>query len=138
VATVDRAAAASVIAQAALASARRQGQPVVVDLYADWCISCKVMERSVFPEPEVAGKLARFALVKLDVTDNDADDQALLQKYGLYGPPAMLFFAPDGNEMSEYRIRSEVGTDTLAAHLGAALAQVEAPSAAEFAANFAD
>lgn len=124
--------------QAALASARRQGRPAVVDLYADWCISCKVMERSVFPEPEVAGKLARFALVKLDVTDNDADDQALLQQYGLYGPPAMLFFAPDGSEMSEYRIRSEVGTDALAAHLRAALAQVEAPSATELAANFAD
>jgi len=123
---------------AALASARRQGQPVVVDLYADWCISCKVMERSVFPQPEVADKLARFALVKLDVTDNDADDQALLKQYDLYGPPAMLFFAPDGSEMSEFRIRSEVGTDALSAHLGAALARAGAGSKVGLAANFSE
>ena len=65
--------------------------PVILDLYADWCISCKVMERTVFPEPMVAEKLAQFTLLRADVTANDAQDQALLKRYGLFGPPSLVF-----------------------------------------------
>ena len=65
--------------------------PVLLDLYADWCISCKVMERSVFPEPEVARQLARFTLLRADVTANDAQDKALLKQMD---STPVWFFSP--------------------------------------------
>ena len=74
-------------------AARMPGSaPVVLDLYADWCIACKVMERSIFPAPPVAEALARFDRWRLDLTANTAQDRALLADYGLFGPPALLFF----------------------------------------------
>ena len=96
--------------------------PVLLDLYADWCISCKVMERSVFPEPEVARQLARFTLLRADVTANDAQDQALLKQFGLFGPPSLVFFSEDGREIDEFRVQGEVSADRLEAHLAQVLA----------------
>ena len=96
--------------------------PVILDLYADWCISCKVMERSVFPVPHVAEKLGQFTLLKADVTLNDDQDQALLKQFGLFGPPSLVFFAEDGSEMADFRIQGEVDSDTLSRHLSAVLA----------------
>ena len=78
--------------EAELAAAEQAGKPVALDFYADWCISCKVMERNVFSEPAVAAQLGRFQLLQADVTSNDALDQELLQHFGLFGPPSMLFF----------------------------------------------
>ena len=69
-----------------------RGVPVLLDLYADWCISCKVMERRVFPDPGVSAQLAQFHLIRADVTRNTEADQALMERYGLYGPPSMVFF----------------------------------------------
>lgn len=92
-------------------------KPVILDLYADWCISCKVMERNVFPVPEVDSQLARFTLLRADVTANDAIDQALLSSYGLFGPPSFVFFAEDGREISEVRLQGELGAEAFAAHL---------------------
>ncbi len=97
-------------------------QPVLLDLYADWCISCKTMERSVFPDPQVASRLKAFTLLRADVTDNDGQDRALLNHYGLFGPPSLVFFGEDGRELEEVRVQGEVNADTLAAHLGAVLA----------------
>lgn len=108
-----------------LAEAARQGQPAILDLYADWCISCKVMERSVFPRPEVASQLARFRLLRADVTENNADDKALMGAYGLFGPPSLVFFAGDKAELSDVRIQGEVGAASLAAHLSAVLEAIE-------------
>jgi len=105
--------------------AAQDGQPVLLDLYADWCISCKVMERNVFPRPEVASQLARFRLLRADVTDNDADDKALMGAYGLFGPPSLVFFSGDGAELSEVRIQGEVGAAALARHLGAVLVAID-------------
>jgi thiol:disulfide interchange protein DsbD len=96
--------------------------PVLLDLYADWCISCKVMERSVFPEPEVARQLARFTLLRADVTANDAQDKALLKQFGLFGPPSLVFFSEDGREIYEFRVQGEVSADRLEAHLAQVLA----------------
>ena len=96
--------------------------PVLLDLYADWCISCKVMERSVFPEPEVARQLAQFTLLRADVTANDAQDQALLKQFGLFGPPSLVFFAEDGSEIDEFRVQGEVSADRLETHLAQVLA----------------
>lgn len=101
---------------AALASARRSGRPVMVDVSADWCISCKVMEREVFPRPDVADRLSSFTLIRADVTEDVPASRALLEHYGLFGPPGLLFFA-DGREMRQARIQGEVDAATLAAHL---------------------
>ena len=96
-------------------------QPLILDLYADWCISCKTMERSVFPQPHVASQMSQFRLLKADVTDNDEIDRELLNHFGLFGPPSMVFFAPGGGELTEVRIQGEISADPLAAHLSAVL-----------------
>jgi len=101
--------------------ARQAGQPVLLDLYADWCVSCKIMERSVFPRPEVAERLAAFRLLRADVTRNDVEDKALLQEFGLFGPPSLVFFDDAGIELADARIQGEIGAAGLAAHLQAVL-----------------
>jgi thiol:disulfide interchange protein DsbD len=106
------------------------GKPVILDLYADWCISCKTMERNVFPQVAVATRLNQFTLLRADVTENDDIDRQLLNHYGLFGPPSLVFFAEDGRELKEVRIQGEVNADTLAAHLGAVLAALGTPSEA--------
>ncbi|MCE5232834.1 MAG: protein-disulfide reductase DsbD [Mizugakiibacter sp.] len=88
----------------ALAEAAAQGQPVMLDFYADWCVSCKEMERFVYTRPEVHQALSGYVLLKADVTANDAADQALLRRYGLFGPPATLFFGKDGQERRALRL----------------------------------
>jgi len=122
--------------QAQLRDAGAVGQPVLLDLYADWCISCKVMEREVFPQPEVASRLIQFRLLRADVTENNTQDKALLEAFGLFGPPSLVFFAEDGTEMTEVRIQGEIGADALAAHLGAVLGQLGGANVGEIAANF--
>jgi thiol:disulfide interchange protein DsbD len=112
------------------------GKPVLLDLYADWCISCKVMEREVFPEPAVANRLSQFHLVRADVTKNNAEDKALLNAFGLFGPPSLVFFTTDGREISEVRVQGEIGADALAAHLGAVLKRYGEDNFGELAANF--
>ena len=102
--------------QVAAALGDAGGRPSMLDLYADWCISCKVMERNVFPA--VRQDLNRFQLLRADVTENDAPDKALLEAYGLFGPPSLLFFAPDGRELVEFRVQGELDAGALAAHLG--------------------
>ncbi|HET9022943.1 MAG TPA: thioredoxin fold domain-containing protein, partial [Burkholderiaceae bacterium] len=73
------------------------------DFYADWCVSCKEMERYTFTDPAVASAMRDFVLLKADVTANDAVDQALMQRFGIIGPPMSLFFV-DGAERRELRL----------------------------------
>jgi thiol:disulfide interchange protein DsbD len=87
-----------------LAAAATRGQPVMLDFYADWCISCKEMERYTFAEHEVQQALGRFTLLQADVTANSSDDQALMKRFGLFGPPSILFFDPKGQEQRALRI----------------------------------
>ena len=89
---------------AELASAAARGQIVMFDYYADWCVSCKEMERFTFSDPEVQAALANVLLLQTDVTDNDTRDRALLDEFGLFGPPAIQFFDPDGRERRELRV----------------------------------
>jgi thiol:disulfide interchange protein DsbD len=103
------------------AMARATG-PVILDLYADWCISCKVMERSVFPAPQVAEKLLQFTLLRADVTANDGEDQALLKHFGLFGPPSLVFFDENSRELAELRVQGELDEGALSLHLGRVLA----------------
>jgi thiol:disulfide interchange protein DsbD len=86
---------------ARLAAAER---PVMLDFYADWCVSCKEMEKFTFADPAVRAKLTGFTLLKADVTANTPDDKALLTRFGLYGPPGIIFFAPGGKEIAGQRV----------------------------------
>jgi thiol:disulfide interchange protein DsbD len=85
---------------AQLAAARSAGRPVLVDFYADWCISCKELEKRTFADPEVIRTLEPAHLIRVDVTD----DSALLQRFGLVGPPTLLFFNRVGTELKARRI----------------------------------
>ena len=87
-----------------VAQASRAGRPVMVDFYADWCTSCKEMEATTFLDPVVQQALAGTVLLRADVTSNDADDRALLQRFGIYGPPTIAFYGRDGHERSRYRV----------------------------------
>ena len=89
---------------AEIAQASANHQPVMLDFYADWCISCKEMEAYTFTDPKVKQALAGVVLLQADVTRNSADDQALLAKFNLIGPPAILFFGEDGKESAAYRV----------------------------------
>ncbi|EIC23500.1 protein-disulfide reductase DsbD [Thiorhodovibrio frisius] len=101
-----------------LAAAATQGQPVMLDFYADWCVSCKEMERYTFPEPAVQSAMADFILLQADVTANDAEDRALMQeRFGIPGPPAMLFFDTSGTELRGFRLVGFVPPEEFAAHL---------------------
>ena len=110
--------------QAEIAAAEEEGKPVALDFYADWCISCKVMARTVFTEPAVAAQLGRFHLLQADVTANDALDQELLKHFGLFGPPSMLFFGLDGGEISALRMQGEMDRAAFEHHLGRVLSGV--------------
>lgn len=90
--------------QRAIAAAKAGHRPVMLDFYADWCVSCKEMEAQTFSQTEVRAELKSFVLLRADVTANDADDQALLRRYGLFGPPATLFFGGDGKEQGGLRL----------------------------------
>ncbi|HEY2561815.1 MAG TPA: protein-disulfide reductase DsbD [Caldimonas sp.] len=87
--------------EAALKSA---GRPVILDFYADWCISCKEMERFTFTDPAVQKKLAGALLLKADVTANNAQDRELLKRFNLFGPPGTIFFDASGREIRPARL----------------------------------
>jgi thiol:disulfide interchange protein DsbD len=80
------------------------GKPVMLDFQADWCVSCKEMEKFTFSQPAVRQALSGFVLLEADVTANDDADQALLKRFGLFGPPATIFFGPDGAEQRGLRL----------------------------------
>lgn len=84
--------------------AQAGGKPVMLDYYADWCVSCKEMERFTFSDARVQARLKNAVLLQADVTTNSEDDKALLARYELFGPPAILFFGKDGKEQPEQRV----------------------------------
>ena len=79
-------------------------RPVMLDFYADWCVSCKEMERFTFSDPMVKAELAQMVLLQVDVTKNSAEDQALLKRYRLFGPPGIIFFDQAGREIPGLRV----------------------------------
>ncbi|MEJ2601832.1 MAG: protein-disulfide reductase DsbD [Gammaproteobacteria bacterium] len=111
----------------AVARASERGQPVMLDFYADWCVSCKEMEKYTFTDARVRGELEDVVLLQADVTANDEHDQALLKHFRLFGPPSIIFFGPDGQERRAYQVVGFMPADEFAAH--AARAVAAAPSA---------
>ncbi|MGM0433226.1 MAG: protein-disulfide reductase DsbD [Pseudomonadota bacterium] len=103
--------------EARLEQAAEAGKPVILDFYADWCISCKVMERQVFDTEPVLEAMAGFERLQVDVTDNTAADQALLDRFNLFGPPTLLFFNGEGEELKQARILGEMDQDEFLDHL---------------------
>lgn len=87
---------------AGLASA--QGKTVMLDFYADWCVSCKEMEKLTFTDTRVREKMATLLLLQVDVTANNADDKALLKRFNLFGPPGIIFFTAQGAEIEGARV----------------------------------
>jgi len=89
---------------AQLAKAKQENKFVMLDFYADWCISCKEMEVNTFANPEVSKQLKQLVLVQADVTANSPENQVLLKKFGLYGPPGILFFNQNSEEQKDQRV----------------------------------
>jgi thiol:disulfide interchange protein DsbD len=100
-----------------LAAALTAGKPAMLDFYADWCVSCKEMEKYTFSDAEVRRDLAGFVLLKADVTANSAADQALLHRFGVYGPPTTAFFGVHGRECRGFRLVGFVPADAFREHL---------------------
>ena len=101
----------------ALANARQQGKTVMLDFYADWCISCKEMEHFTFSDPKVIATLKDTVLLQADVTENDEQDKALLKKFGLFGPPGILFFDKNSQENLPFRIVGEMKAEPFNQHV---------------------
>ena len=102
---------------AALADAKRNGKPLLLDWYADWCISCKVIEREVLTAPQVGTQLSDYRLVRFDMTDSTPAQRALLDRYQLFGPPAILLFDGKGDEWQDLRVVGEIDAATFATRL---------------------
>ncbi len=88
----------------AIAAASAEGRKVMLDFYADWCVSCKEMERYTFADPSVIQALSNFVVLQADVTANDETDKVLMKRFGIPGPPAILFFGSDGRERKALRV----------------------------------
>ena len=93
------------------------GKTVMLDFYADWCIECIRMESNTFPDPKVQAALENVLLLQADVTKNDEQDKALLKNFGIYGPPATLFFGQDKQERTNYRFYGYAGPEEFTAHI---------------------
>jgi len=106
----------------AVAQANQSGKGAMLDFYADWCVECIRMERNTFPDPGVQERLGRLQPLQADVTPNDEIDQALMKQFGIIGPPAILFFDRDGNEMKAWRLVGYFTPEAFSEHLDGVLA----------------
>ena len=100
-----------------LEQARQSQQWVMVDLYADWCVACKEFEQYTFSRSSVQNALSDFKKLQIDVTDNTADHQQLLNRYQVLGLPTLLFFSPNGEELTQWRVTGFLDEDAFNEHL---------------------
>jgi len=92
-------------------------KPVMLDFYADWCVSCKEMERFTFSQPAVGARLQQVRLLQADVTANTAEDKALMKRFGLFGPPGIILFDAAGKEIPQGRVIGFLGPEPFVQHL---------------------
>jgi len=102
---------------AAVAAAARQGKSAMLDFYADWCVSCIEMEKYTFIDAGVQEALSNTVLLQADVTANDDEDQALLQRFGVFGPPTIIFFGADGVQRHGYEVVGYMKAKDFAEHV---------------------
>lgn len=110
----------------ALAEASGDGRTAMLDFYADWCVSCIEMEKLTFTDKTVQDALARTMLLQADVTANDAEDQALLKRFGVFGPPTIVFFGDDGLQRDGYEVVGYMKAEDFVAHVHLALGTSDA------------
>lgn len=96
------------ISDVAAAIKQNSGKPIMLDFYASWCLSCKVIEREVLNDPKISPTLRQFVYLKADITANDATDVALMSHYQVIAPPTFIFFDKQGHELKNYRLVGEV------------------------------
>ncbi|MBV2130756.1 protein-disulfide reductase DsbD [Arsukibacterium indicum] len=102
-----------------LAEAKAAGQYTLVDLYAEWCVACKEFEQFTFPAPQVQAHTSKMRLIKIDVTRMTRSDEKLLNHYQVLGLPTLLFFSPDGEELTKARVTGFMKAAPFAEHLAA-------------------
>jgi thiol:disulfide interchange protein DsbD len=112
-----------------IAAAAAVGKTAMLDFYADWCVSCKEMEAYTFTDAGVQAALANTVLLQADVTANDAADQALLQRFGVFGPPTIIFFGTDGRQRHGYEVVGYMKAKDFTDHLQQAFASSDTMSA---------
>lgn len=101
----------------AMLESSQKGVPVVLDIYAKWCVSCQEMERTVFDKTAVRQALQHYRRIQLDVTDNTTEQQHMLGRFGIYGPPTVLFFDRDGKEQQNDRVIGAIGLNAFLNHV---------------------
>lgn len=106
---------------AELAKAKAAGKTVMLDFYADWCVSCKEMEAFTFSDPAVKKALANVVLLQADVTPNDELDTELYKHFGIIGPPSIMFFDVNSNERKNYRVVGYMPAEKFSQHIKSAL-----------------
>jgi thiol:disulfide interchange protein DsbD len=104
-----------------LAAASAAGKSVMLDFYADWCVSCKEMEKYTFPTDAVQAALANTVLLRADVTDNGADARELYHRFGILGPPTIAFYDLGGQEQRNFRVVGYMKAPEFAAVVARAL-----------------
>lgn len=100
-----------------LANAKQAGKPVVLDLVADWCTSCKVMERTTFMDAQVVARLSNYSALRLDITDTSSAHNAWMQTQGIFGPPVVQFYDAQGNEVKDHRVTGEANANEFLAKI---------------------
>ncbi|MDH5500556.1 MAG: protein-disulfide reductase DsbD [Gammaproteobacteria bacterium] len=112
-----------------IAAAARNGKSVMLDFYADWCVSCKEMEAYTFVDKNVQAVLSNTVWLQADVTANDAADKALLDRFGVFGPPTIIFFGPDGEQRYGYEVVGYMKAPDFVEHVRQALSVSDSMSA---------
>ncbi len=112
-----------------ISAASANGKTVLLDFYADWCVSCKEMEAYTFPNADVRAALSNTVWLQADVTANDEADQALLSRFGVFGPPTIIFFGRDGKQRNGYEVVGYMKAEDFAPHVRQAFSISDSMSA---------
>lgn len=103
--------------EVALTEAKQQGKVALLDFYADWCVACVEMAHDTFSSPKVAQALKPVVLLQADITSNDDNAQAMLKRFGLFGPPSVLFFNDQGQELRALRVMGSMDAEQFVEHI---------------------